>query len=212
MIDFPLSLLQLSVSSYVREVSILFILTSSLLLSSAVVFIAGCLAVAANLVLLLSQRKQRFYWLMIWVTGSLTGTNCVYDLIIEVLSLTCISFIGLLTIAGIAIVARDLSQTQLAPGLLSRLEQEYAMPGGEMLTRVLDLVQSDLQCCGISGPGDYEKTAWQAGRDSSQLRLPLTCCSLAHHGAGAFLEPSPLNITLCQAQHQETFKHSQVSV
>ena len=86
-------------------------------------------------------------------------------LIIEVLSLTCISFVGLLTIAGIAIVARDLSQTQLAPGLLSRLEQEYAMPGGEMLTRVLDLVQSELQCCGISGPGDYEDTAWQAGRD-----------------------------------------------
>ena len=132
------------------------------------------------------------------------------------LSLTCISFIGLLAIAGIAIVARDLSQTQLAPNLQSRLEQQYAMPGGEMLTRVLDMVQSQLQCCGISGPGDYEDTAWQAGRDQAddgrdQLRLPLTCCSLANHGAQDFLDPRPLNITLCQSdKQQERFRHSQV--
>ena len=153
---------------------------------------------------------------MIWVKGSSSGQNCLYFFISEVLSLTTISFVGLLTIASLAIVARDLSQTQLGPGLLSRLEQEYAMPGGEMLTRVLDLVQSELECCGISGPGDYENTAWQEGSDRSdpgmsQLRFPLTCCSLTNHGAGAFLDPSPLNITLCQAQHQERFRHSQVS-
>ena len=71
MIDFPISLLQLSVSSHLREVSILFILTAALLLSGAVVFIAGCLAVTANLLLLLSQRKQRFYWLMVWVKTSI---------------------------------------------------------------------------------------------------------------------------------------------
>ena len=142
-------------------------------------------------------------------------------MIIEVLSLTCLSFIGLLTIAGIAIVARDLSQTQLGPALLTRLEQQYAMPGGEFFTRVVDMVQSQFQCCGISGPGDFRQTAWQSGRDQSesdnQLRLPLTCCSLTDHGAEAFLEPRPLNTTLCQADHQadhqgERFKHSQVSV
>ena len=134
------------------------------------------------------------------------------------LSLTCLSFIGLLSIASIAIVARDLSQTQLAGDLLTRLELQYAMPGAEatLFTRVVDLVQSEFQCCGVSGPGDYQHTAWQTGRDHSdpdhQLRLPLTCCSLADHGAQAFLEPSPLNTTLCQTDLQGgRFKHSQVS-
>ena len=152
---------------------------------------------------------------MFWVKCS-SSRRTDFILMIEVLSLTCLSFIGLLTIAGITIVARDLSQTQLAPNLLTRLELQYAMPGGEFFTRVVDMVQSEWECCGISGPSDYDKTAWQTGQADSdpvhQLRLPLTCCSLAHHGAQAFLEPRPLNRTLCQADHQEErFKHSQVS-
>ena len=83
--------------------------------------------------------------------------------------------------------------------------------GNTRFTRVIDLVQSEWHCCGISGPGDYQQTAWHSD-PAHQLRLPLTCCSLADHGAQAFLEPRPLNRTLCQAHHQgETFKHSQVT-
>ena len=62
-----ISLFQISVSSYLSEVSILFILTASLTLTGGVVFIAGTLAIIANFLLLLTQRKQTFYWLLFWV-------------------------------------------------------------------------------------------------------------------------------------------------
>ena len=47
--------------------SILFILTASLILTAAVVFIAGSIAIIANLLLILTKRRQTFYWLLFWV-------------------------------------------------------------------------------------------------------------------------------------------------
>ena len=133
------------------------------------------------------------------------------------IALASLSFIALIAITVLAIVSRDLSHNQLEAGLLSRLKVEYAMPGGEELTRVVDLLQSDLQCCGVSGPADYARTDWQAGGDSEEaerLRLPLTCCALADQQRGAegdaFLDPRPLNLTLCQSQSQDRFRHSKV--
>ena len=94
------------------------------------------------------------------------------------IALASLSFIALIAITVLAIVSRDLSHNQLEAGLLSRLKVEYAMPGGEELTRVVDLLQSDLQCCGVSGPADYARTDWQTAGDSEEaerLKLPLTC-------------------------------------
>ena len=128
------------------------------------------------------------------------------------LCLTILSFISLLAVSVVAIVSRDLSQAQLEGGLVSRLRAEYGMPGGEELTRVVDLVQTELECCGVTGPGDYAHSDWQADPHPS-VRLPLTCCTLSPHHLGpqTFLQPSPLNRTLCQSQQPEDrFRHIKV--
>ena len=38
---------------------------------------------------------------------------------------------------------------------LTRLQGEYLMPGGEEMTTLVDLAQTQLQCCGVTGHQDY---------------------------------------------------------
>ena len=74
-----MSVFQISVSSFLSEVSIILILTASLILTGAVVFTAGSLAIVANLVLLLTQRKQTFHWLLFWViSAALCRLHCSF--------------------------------------------------------------------------------------------------------------------------------------
>ena len=125
------------------------------------------------------------------------------------LGLTILSLTSLLAISVLAIVSRDLSHAQLESGLVRRLRKEYAMPGGEELTRVVDLVQTEMECCGVSGPGDFAKTDWQEEKIEQTIRFPLTCCALSDHHT--FLQPSPLNTTLCQSdQPRDRFRHIKV--
>ena len=38
---------------------------------------------------------------------------------------------------------------------VTRLQREYLMPGGEEMTTLVDLTQTRLQCCGVTGHQDY---------------------------------------------------------
>ena len=38
---------------------------------------------------------------------------------------------------------------------VTRLQREYLMPGGEEMTTLVDLTQTQLQCCGVTGHQDY---------------------------------------------------------
>ena len=60
----------------------------------------------------------------------------------------------------------------MLPLLRTQLETSYGME--PEFTKTWDRLQVDSKCCGISGPLDYNKTAF--GESKTQLSVPATCC------------------------------------
>ena len=53
---------------------------------------------------------------------------------------------------------------------VTRLQREYLMPGGEEMTTLVDLTQTQLQCCGVTGHQDYDNVS--VSRNESVQWLP----------------------------------------
>lgn len=86
--------------------------------------------------------------------------------------------------------------------LVVALTGQYGIPGNEEFTSAVDLAQTQFKCCGISSNINYDTSLWQLqGYAQKDLIVPLTCCELENYPEEreAYLDPKPLNLTLCQS-------------
>jgi len=119
-------------------------------------------------------------------------------------------FAGLLSTGVLAIISRSLIERQLQNNLEERLSGEYLMPGGEKLTMLMDLLQTQLHCCGVTSPSDYKNSRWQQQTiNSEKLVVPLTCCTLMDETE--ISNPRPVSTEKCQDMSEVTsrFRHDQ---
>ncbi|KAF2881390.1 hypothetical protein ILUMI_24788 [Ignelater luminosus] len=88
-----------------------------------------------------------------------------------------------------------------AEELTKTLQRSYGVPGQEQFTAAIDLAQSTFNCCGIVTANEYDTSLWRLqALGPNKLAVPLTCCVLENiDQAKAYLNPNPLNSTLCQA-------------
>ncbi|XP_068083116.1 CD151 antigen-like, partial [Anabrus simplex] len=98
--------------------------------------------------------------------------------------------------------------------LVETVRQNYGVPGREQITAALDLAQTALECCGVSGPLDYNQSWWRnSNLGRRELLVPLSCCLLSNtNDTRAFLDPHPRNSSLCQAQESavhQSWRHNE---
>ncbi|KAK8751903.1 hypothetical protein OTU49_010983 [Cherax quadricarinatus] len=106
---------------------------------------------------------------------------------------------GEVTVGVLGVVYQLRAVESMAASLTNRLKAHYAAPGHETFTLAVDYVQYQLQCCGVGGPGDWAGSLWYVeGVGGRGREVPLTCCTL-HPGPSAHINPSPINVTLCQS-------------
>nr|XP_045582992.1 CD151 antigen-like [Procambarus clarkii] len=106
---------------------------------------------------------------------------------------------GEVAVGVLGVVYQMRAVESLAVSLASRLKAHYAASGHETFTLAVDYVQYQLQCCGVIGPGDWVESLWHVeGVGGGGREVPLTCCTL-HPRPAAHINPSPINITLCQS-------------
>ncbi|XP_063695594.1 tetraspanin-11 [Culicoides brevitarsis] len=98
--------------------------------------------------------------------------------------------------------------------MVKTLQGYYGIPGEEQFTAAIDLAQVKFQCCGINTSINYDTSMWklQEGLGKKELTVPLTCCHLSNKDdRDAYLDPKPVNTTLCQAlQLHDYEKHRYV--
>lgn len=74
----------------------------------------------------------------------------------------------------------------------------------------MDFAQTFFDCCGINDSINYDTSLWRLqkfGRED--LSVPLTCCKLMNKfDENSFLDPQPVNSTLCQSLQPQDFQKS----
>ncbi|XP_039295308.1 tetraspanin-11 isoform X2 [Nilaparvata lugens] len=97
--------------------------------------------------------------------------------------------------------------------ILDNWQRNYGVPGREQFTAAVDLVQTKFECCGVQGAGDYSTTWWRLRELAApDLLVPLSCCIQSDAREKSFLDPAPLNKTMCQdaqAENNELARFSQ---
>ncbi|KAK4883014.1 hypothetical protein RN001_006333 [Aquatica leii] len=85
--------------------------------------------------------------------------------------------------------------------LITSLQSNYGVSGQEQFTAAIDLTQTKFNCCGISSANEYDTSLWRLqSLGPNKFAVPLTCCILNNfRDAQAYLNPIPINSTLCQA-------------
>ncbi|CAG9563591.1 unnamed protein product [Danaus chrysippus] len=92
-------------------------------------------------------------------------------------------------------------------GAVGALQGYYAVPDYEHFTTAVDLAQTELKCCGMTGARNYDLSSWQLRRLGPRgLSAPLSCC--VQRAGGSFLDPAPLNGSRCQEVTENEFRHS----
>ncbi|XP_041973402.1 tetraspanin-17 [Aricia agestis] len=82
-------------------------------------------------------------------------------------------------------------------GAVGALQSYYAVPDYEEFTSAVDLAQTELECCGMSGGRNYDMSVWQLRRLGPRgLAVPPSCC--VQRPPRSHLNPAPLNETRCQ--------------
>ncbi|XP_067655286.1 tetraspanin-3-like [Haliotis asinina] len=87
----------------------------------------------------------------------------------------------ILTAAGMAygIVYREQLEETISRGSLVKefIQQRYKGIRFDRATYVIDLMQSELKCCGGVSPQDYTESTWQKENEAERNgRTPLSCC------------------------------------
>ncbi|XP_064601611.1 tetraspanin-11-like [Liolophura sinensis] len=67
-------------------------------------------------------------------------------------------------------------ESRLKGHLLEGVEMKYGHPKYPTITRAMDVLQTNLRCCGVESARDYESSAW---KNSTSDNVPLTCCHLS---------------------------------
>ncbi|KAG8241940.1 hypothetical protein J6590_076058 [Homalodisca vitripennis] len=84
-------------------------------------------------------------------------------------------------------------------------QRTYGVPGREQYTAAIDLVQTKFQCCGIDNGNDFTASWWRLRELAPEnLIVPLSCC--IQQQPAAFLDPQPLNTSLCQQSSVENHR------
>lgn len=125
--------------------------------------------------------------------------------------------------------------------LMKSVQRNYGVTGQDQLTAAVDLAQASVtftfitrkiwkiiqtcinnalnlqfNCCGIHSANEYDTSLWRLQGLGQPLAVPLTCCILKNrHEDRFYLNPVPINTTLCQALEKEThqgYRHTVVSI
>ncbi|XP_066138366.1 CD151 antigen [Euwallacea fornicatus] len=95
--------------------------------------------------------------------------------------------------------------------LVKAVQRYYGVGGQEQFTAAVDLVQSSFNCCGINTANEYDTSLWRLQGLGQPLAIPLSCCVLKNrHEDRFYLNPVPVNSTLCQAlerQSHQGYRH-----
>uniref|UniRef100_A0A182JWN9 Tetraspanin n=1 Tax=Anopheles christyi TaxID=43041 RepID=A0A182JWN9_9DIPT len=96
--------------------------------------------------------------------------------------------------------------------MVKALQANYGVPGNEQFTAAMDLAQTIFECCAINTSINYDTSLWKLqSLGKKELTVPLTCCKLVNRfDFTAYLDPAPINVTLCQAlqtQDYEKYRH-----
>ena len=86
----------------------------------------------------------------------------------------------------------------------------YGVPGFEQYTIALDFAQTLLDCCAINDSINYDTSLWRLQKfGKSELTVPLTCCALMNKfQENSYLDPVPVNESLCQSLEVKDFQAS----
>lgn len=85
--------------------------------------------------------------------------------------------------------------------MVKAMQGSYGVPGREQFTIAMDLAQVHFRCCGINSDINYDTSLWRLqSYGQRDWTVPLTCCKLQNKNERfAYLDPKPLNGSLCQA-------------
>lgn len=100
--------------------------------------------------------------------------------------------------------------------MVKALQGGYGVPGREQLTAAIDLTQTHFECCAINSNINYDTSMWRLqSYGQKDWTVPLTCCQLENRqDVGAYLDPKPRNMSLCQSLQSEDYsmsRHMEVS-
>lgn len=73
---------------------------------------------------------------------------------------------------------------------------------------------SQFHCCGIDSANEYDTSLWRLQSLGPSLAVPLTCCRLINDNISqnAYLNPHPLNTSLCQTLEKnlhQNYRHTE---
>ncbi|XP_052861344.1 CD151 antigen [Anopheles cruzii] len=94
--------------------------------------------------------------------------------------------------------------------MVKALQGSYGVPGHEQFTAAMDLAQTIFECCSINTSINYDTSLWKLqSLGKKELTVPLTCCKLENRFEfSAYLDPIPINSTLCQALQAHDYEKS----
>ncbi|XP_035789020.1 CD151 antigen-like [Anopheles albimanus] len=94
--------------------------------------------------------------------------------------------------------------------MVKALQGSYGVPGHEQFTAAMDLAQTIFECCAINTSINYDTSLWKLqSLGKKELTVPITCCKLQNrYEFSAYLDPIPVNATLCQALQANDYEKS----
>ncbi|XP_015906194.1 CD151 antigen-like [Parasteatoda tepidariorum] len=110
-----------------------------------------------------------------------------------------------LAVGVLAILFQDKEMNEMEGKLKEKLKQKY---GSEIqFTQAVDFAQTKFNCCGVRDGGDYSDSIWK--QRSEGRNVSPTCCTLKNaKQADAYLNPQPLNESLCQKEDSNSqYRH-----
>ncbi|KAL1129866.1 hypothetical protein AAG570_012810 [Ranatra chinensis] len=89
--------------------------------------------------------------------------------------------------------------------LVTLWQRNYGVPGKEQMTVAIDLIQTKFECCGALSGTEYSISWWNLKELAApNLLVPFSCCVQGENKS--YLDPSPLNNTLCQEKEMDNYR------
>ncbi|XP_075235080.1 tetraspanin 68C [Lycorma delicatula] len=200
--------------------NVIFLLAGLLLVTAAIILLLDTDRVLLSRVVVIELQHPLFYYaalacILIGLTvSSLSVLGCwathcnnncllgtfifllivllVVESVISMLAMVCPQYLGIM-------LERE--------ELLDTWQRYYGVPGREQFTAAVDLIQTKMKCCGVTGSGDYGTTWWRIRQFAApDLLVPLSCCVLKE--PPQYLDPDPVNVTVCQNNIPEIYQIS----
>lgn len=104
---------------------------------------------------------------------------CIKKKWLLVIYLTSVVLAMCLTIGSVVyggIYRDELERSLVKSDLLQKvIQQKYFDDESNKVTRAVDIMQSELECCGGEGPLDYRESVWKLKKDPL-VEVPASCC------------------------------------